>query len=202
MRSTPREPLWWPARSVAAAAVLAVVTVAGLAACSNSSHPAAPPSSQPPLGFRSAPSFLPTATEPVDRVVTATPAHPQLAVQGVGVEVDLASGHGLVTVTGPKVPPFSAPPPPAVTATFAVTISQVSGTIPITPADLTITDQLGRSFHPILVAGEKQPPPTLAAGRSLTFHVTAVMPTGEGRIYWSPTRHHPVVGWDFIVEND
>jgi hypothetical protein len=148
------------------------------------------------------PSFLPTAAEPVDRVVTASPGHARLAVQGVAVHVDLPSGQVLATVTGPRVPPFVSPPPPQVTATFAVSLTHVSGTIPVRLDDFTITDQLGRTFHPTLVLHETPPPSTVTAGRTLLLHVTAVMPTGEGRLYWSPTRSAPIVSWDFIVEND
>jgi hypothetical protein len=182
--------------------VLAIVALAvGLTACSGSSGGASP-SSQPPLGFRSAPSYLPKQTQPVDRVVTASTGHSQLAVQGISVAVDLPSGHALATVTGPKVPPFVAPPPPQVTATFAVTFTRVTGTIPVRLTDFTITDQLGRTFHPTLVSHEQAPPTNLTTGHSVTFHVTAVMPTGEGRIYWTPSGSTPLVGWDFIVEND
>jgi hypothetical protein len=158
--------------------------------------------SEPPLGYRSQPSFLPKTSEPTDRVVTASTAHPQLAVQGVAVQAQLPTGRVLVTVTGPHVPPFVTPPPPAVTATFDVSMAQPVGNIPVSVADFTITDQLGRSFHPSLVQHEAPLPGTLAAGRTTTFEVTAVMPTGEGRIWWSPTHGHPIVGWDFIVEND
>lgn len=192
-----------------------LLAVAGLTACA-ASHGAAPrtaqpsqpsqssqssPTSQPPLGYRSLPTYLPTQSQPVDRVVTASAAHRQLAVQGLGVEVDLASGDVLATVTGPHVPPFVAPPPPAVTATFDVSMTNVSGNVPIRLADFTITDQLGRTFHPTLVTHEHPPPGTAPAG-GVTFRITAVMPTGEGRIYWSPAGGKPVVGWDFIVEND
>jgi hypothetical protein len=100
------------------------------------------------------------------------------------------------------VPPFVAPPPPAVTATFDVTLTHVTGTVPVRVDDFTITDQLGRTFHPTLVVHEAQPSPTLHAGQTVNLQVTAVMPTGEGRIYWAPTAGSAVVGWDFIVEND
>jgi hypothetical protein len=123
-------------------------------------------------------------------------------VQGIAVQVNLPSGRVLATVTGPRVPPFVSPPPPQVTATFDISLAHVSGTIPVRLADFTITDQLGRTFHPILVRHETPPPATVTAGRSLTLQVTAVMPTGEGRLYWSPTRSVPIVSWDFIVEND
>ena len=175
--------------------------IAGLSACGGSTKASKQPS-EPALGFRSQPSFLPTSQAPVDQVVTASTGHPQLAVQGIGVRADLPSGTALATVTGPKVPPFVAPPPETVTATFDVTLTHVTGTIPIRLSDFTITDQLGRTFKPSLVQGETPPPSTAAHGGTVEFQVNAVMPTGEGRLYWSPTGKTPLVGWDFIVEND
>jgi hypothetical protein len=180
---------------------LCALMIAALTAC-GTSHKTSSQTSEPPLGFRSPPSFLPTSPAPVDRVVTASPGHPQLAVQGIGVEVALSSGVGLATVTGPQVPPFVAPPPPNVTATFDISLTHVTGTIPIRLTDFTITDQLGRTFEPTLVVGETPPPSTAAAGATVDFQLNAVMPTGEGRLYWSPTGSTPLVGWDFIVEND
>lgn len=187
-------------RSVSAAAV-GLLLAATLAACGGS-HGAATQTSEPPLGFRSPPSFLPSSTPPVDQVLTASPAHPQLATQGVAVDVDVAPAHVLALVTGPAVPPFVSPPPPNVTATFDVSLSQVSGTVPVRLDDFTITDQLGRTFHPTLVQHAAPPPSTLRTGQTADFKLTAVMPTGEGRLYWSPTGSNPYVGWDFIVEND
>ena len=191
-------------RGVVAAAVAAVLG-AVLSGCT--SHPAghgasSAASSQPPLGYRALPTFLPTSAAPVDRVVTASAGHPQLAEQGVAVQVDLPAGHVLATISGPHVPPFVTPPPPAVTATFDVSLADARGQVPIQLSDFTITDQLGRTFHPTLATREPAPAPTVAAGHTATFRLTAVMPTGEGRIYWSPTHASPLVGWDFIVEND
>ena len=177
-------------------AAVSIVLAAALAAC-GSSHRAA----HPPLGFGTLPAFLPT-TVPVDQVVTASAARPQLAVQGVAVQVDLPKGQVLATVAGPQVPPFVTPPPPAVTATFTVTLAHVAGMVPVRLADFTITDQLGRTFEPTLVVGEAAPPATAPAGAGLTFRLTAVMPTGEGRLHWSPAGGQPIVSWDFIVEND
>jgi hypothetical protein len=179
---------------------LALLLTIGLASCSTAAKPPAS-ASQPPLGFRSLPAFLPTAA-PVDQVVTASPGHPQLAVQGVAVQVDMPSGQVLATMTGPQVPPFVAPPPEQVTAVFDISLKHVSGSVPIQLDDFTITDQLGRTFHPTLVRGETPPPSTLTNGHDLDLQVTAVMPTGEGRLYWAPTQSTPFVSWDFIVEND
>ena len=179
-------------------AALAVLAPVGTAACGSSSHPAA----HPALGFGTLPAFLPKTTTPVDRIVTASAARPQLATQGVAVDVDLAAGHVRATVTGPAVPPFVAPPPPAVTATFTVTLTRAAGTVPVRLSDFSITDQLGRTFLPTLVEGEAPPPATVPAGATVSFHLTAVMPTGEGRMHWAPGGGQPVISWDFVVEND
>jgi hypothetical protein len=186
-------------RSALAVGLGLVLTIA-LASCSTAAKPHEH-ASQAPLGFRAPPAFLPTAA-PVDQVVTASPGHPQLAVQGIAVQVDMPSGQVLVTMTGPHVPPFVAPPPKQVTAVFDISLNHVSGTVPVRVDDFTITDQLGRTFHPTLVLNETPPPSTLTGGHDLNLQVTAVMPTGEGRLYWAPTHGSPFVGWDFIVEND
>jgi hypothetical protein len=180
--------------------LLAAVTLAATLAACGSSGTAHHSSSEPPLGFRSLPTFLPTESTPVDRIVTATPSEPQLAVQGVGVQVVLPRGGTLATVTGPAVPPFVSPPPPAVTATFTVALARTAGAVPVRLADFTVTDQLGRTYHLTPTAGETLPASLPARGA--TFRLATVMPTGEGRLHWAPGGGAPVVSWDFIVEND
>jgi hypothetical protein len=184
----------WDGRRVAMAG-LGLVVVASLSACGSQT-------AEPPLGFRPLPSFLPSTNAPVDRVVTASAAHRQLAVQGVGVHVVVPSGQALATVSGPKVPPFVAPPPEQVTATFTITLSHVTGTVRVRPQDFAITDQLGRTFRPTLPVGHHAPASSLSAGDTARFELTSVLPTGEGRIYWAPAGGTPIVGWDFIVEDD
>ena len=147
------------------------------------------------------PSYLPKATLPVNRVVTAPAAQPQLAVQGATVAVTLDGGRVLATAVGPAVPPFVAPPPPAVTATFTVSLAQANGTVPVRVSDFTIRDQTGRLVHPQLVAGEAAPPATVPPGGHVTLQLTAVLPTGEGLLRWTP-QGSPLVSWDFVVEND
>lgn len=185
-----------PTCSRARAAWTAVASAAVLATgCGSAHHP-------PALGFGTLPAFLPRDTVPVDRVVTASATRPQLATQGVAVEVDLAAGRVLATVTGPQVPPFVTPPPPAVTATFTISLARASGTVPVRPSDFTVTDQLGRTFTPTLVTGEPAPPATVASGSAVNFELTAVLPVGEGEVHWAPAGGAPVVSWDFIVEDD
>ena len=186
-------------RRLSVALAVLAVPAALAAGCGPS---AAARASHPPLGLGTLPAFLPRTTAPVDRIVTASATSPQLATQGVAVDVVLTGGRVRATVTGPAVPPFVAPPPPAVTATFTVTLTRASGAVPVLLADFSITDQLGRTFLPTLVRGEAPPPAAVAPGRTVTFQLTAVMPTGEGRMHWSPGGGQPVVSWDFIVEND
>lgn len=50
------------------------------------------------------PAWLGTPKVPVGRVVTATPTHPWLAVQGDTVRVQLPNARFLATVVGPAVP--------------------------------------------------------------------------------------------------
>ena len=112
----------------------------------------------------------------------------------------LPRGRTLATVTGPVVPPFVSPPPPAVTATFTVALGRTTGAVPVRLADFSVTDQLGRTYHLTPTAGEKLPASLPARGAS--FRLSTVMPTGEGRLHWAPGGGAPVVSWDFIVEND
>ena len=112
------------------------------------------------------PPSVPADDEPpVDRVVTASAAHPQLAVQGVAVQVQLPTGQVLATVTGPHVPPFVAPPPPTVTATFDVSMAQPAGDIPISAGRLH-HHRPARSQLPsrAWLQHETPPPPMLARG--------------------------------------
>ena len=54
------------------------------------------------------PSWLPKASVPVGRVVTASATHPWLAIEGDSVMVKLTHGSSLVTVVGPAVTPSGA----------------------------------------------------------------------------------------------
>jgi hypothetical protein len=45
-------------------------------------------------------------------------------------------------------------------------------------------------------------PAQLAQGRIVTLTVSAVLPTGGGRLRWAPEGSGPLVAWDFDVEID
>lgn len=178
-----------PRRFLTAAAVIGAAAV--LAACGASKK----------TTYGGLPSFLPKSTVPVNRIVTASAARPQLAVQGATVAVVLPAGGALATVVGPALPPFVLPQPLTLKAVFTITLAQAHGTVPIRISDFSIKEQSGKVQQPQLVAGTPAPPADLPAGGHVTFKVTAVLPSGEGLLRWSPGGTL-LVGWDFIVEND
>jgi hypothetical protein len=150
------------------------------------------------------PSWLPQSKVPVSRVVTATPAHPWLAIQGDTVKVVLAHAHVLATAAGPSVPEIGHFPLPRTTpCTFTVTFADASGPVPIKQADFATIDELGR-LHSLRLRrmGAGPVPAEVRPGQTVTLQLSTVLPTGEGRFMWAPVTGRPVVQWDFDVEID
>ena len=148
------------------------------------------------------PKFLPRSTLHPDGVLVGTSSRPALTSEGDNVEVRLAQGSVLATVTGPTVPgeglPFQTP---ATTSTWTVTLTHATARLPITVGTFTSIDQNGVVYHPALVPGQPRPPGAIDPGQTVTFELRAVMTTGEGLMRWSP--EGPIVAeWDFVVEND
>ncbi|HEX3752507.1 MAG TPA: hypothetical protein VHW06_18200 [Streptosporangiaceae bacterium] len=196
-----------PARlvSATAAATLVVAAVAGLPGCgSGTKKPVAHGAAvATPLG--SYPSYLPrdTLNQGTDSVLTGTAQHPALTNEGDPVKVKTAHWSVLVTVTGPQVPgeglPFQAN---ADTATWVVTLSDATGTVPVSAADFTAIDDQNNLYKPGFVPGQPKPAATLKPGQKASFELRAVEATGEGLMRWAPDGHNIVAKWDFVVEND
>ncbi|HYB26755.1 MAG TPA: hypothetical protein VEF89_09095 [Solirubrobacteraceae bacterium] len=155
------------------------------------------------------PSFIPRGTIAVNRIVTATPSHPQLAIQGDSVVLDLTSGDTLATMNGPLYNnKYVGTNDPTIPAQFLLTFTQTHGTIPLAPDDFTILDQLGNNIVPqIRVKGGGPLPTRLDSGQRLTLIMSTIISAGDGSIVYNPTGitqagHKPLVGWDFIVEDD
>ena len=154
--------------------------------------------------YGSIPSWLPQPKANVGRVVTASAAHPSLAVEGDSVRVDLPGGRALVTAVGPSVPQEGVVPvPPTSPCTFTVTIARAQGSVPLAAGAFTITDEFGRLHHPLVtVQGGSAVPHSARPGRLVTLTVYDVLPTGNGTLHWSPGGRKPLVSWDFSVEID
>jgi hypothetical protein len=150
------------------------------------------------------PGWLPSAAVPVGRVVTATSAHPWLAIEGDSVRADLARGDALVTVVGPAVPEEGGFPVPATTpCTFTVTFARAAGHVPLRASAFTITDELGHLHHPLVTLQGGGPLPSrVSSGHLVTLSVSDVLPTGNGSLHWAPAGSAPLVSWDFDVEID
>jgi hypothetical protein len=166
----------------------------GLAACGGTSSAQA---------YGGLPDWLPTSTEAVHRVVEASAGHPQLGVEGDTMSVVLPNGRALATVVGPYDTTQGQYPPPETTpCTFILTLDQVSGTVPIEPADFTLVDELGHLYHPTVTLDGAPLPTTAPGGRVLTVKASHVMPTGSGMIRWAPGGGEPIASWDFSIEVD
>jgi hypothetical protein len=155
------------------------------------------------------PGFIPRDTTAVNRIVTATQSHPQLAIAGDSVVLDLAGGHTLATMNGPLYNnKYVGTNDPTVPAQFLLTFANTHGTIPLAQDDFTILDQLGNNIVPtIRVKGGGALPKRLNSGRRLTLIMSTIIAVGDGSIVYNPTGivksgHEPLVGWDFIVEDD
>jgi len=150
------------------------------------------------------PSWLPRPKVHVGRTVQASAAHPWLAIEGDTVAVHLARGRVLATAVGPAVPAEGQFPVPATTpCTLTLTFTSASGAVPLSSAAFTIVDESGHVHRLRLAgAGAARVPTRVTAGRTVTLTLSAVLPTGNGRLSWAPDGGRPIVSWDFEVEID
>jgi hypothetical protein len=151
------------------------------------------------------PSWLPRATvAPADRVLTATPRRPRLSIEGDTVAVRLPGGRARVTAVGPAVPEEGQQPIPATSpARFTLTIAAVHGSIPLSSKDFSFLGEHGeRNGARVTLRAGGRLPRRIVAGRPVTLTLSAVLPTGNGQLRWTPMGRRPIVSWDFDVEID
>ena len=188
----------------AVALVVALAVSAGVVPIRPGGSAGAPPAERSSAKYGQIPAWLPKATVPVGRTVEASAAHPWLAIEGDTVSVHLADGRAMATAVGPAVPEEGAFPVPATSpCAFTVTLTAASGAVPVSPRAFTILDELGQLHHPrVTAAGGGAPPARVARGQTVRLTVSAVLPTGNGRLRWAPAGATPIVSWDFDVEID
>ncbi len=146
------------------------------------------------------PSWLPQTSPTTNKVLVASPAHPQLGIEGDVVKVALLTGTTWATMTGPQVPPFVAPPPPYTTCTLTIALRSTSGDVPLRAQDFAIIDGNGTRYFPATFVGGQRSV-TVASDVAVSVRVREFMAIGSGSIRWAPAGH-PVVTWEFTVEND
>jgi hypothetical protein len=75
--------------------------------------------------------------------------------------------------------------------------------VPLSTTAFTIIDENGHLHHPRVTAANGAPPPArLTPGQTVSLTVKDVLPTGNGRLRWTPAGARPIVAWDFDVEID
>jgi hypothetical protein len=146
------------------------------------------------------PSWLPQASTATNKVLVASPAHPQLGIGGDVIKVTLLTGTTWATMTGPQVPAFVAPPPTYTTCTLTIALRRTSGDVPLRAEDFAIIDGNGSRYFPTTFVGGQRTV-TIASGGAVSVRLREFMAIGSGSIRWAPAGH-PVVTWEFTVEND
>jgi hypothetical protein len=147
------------------------------------------------------PSWLPSSSVPTNRIVSATIEHPQLGIGGSTFMVTVGGAKTLVTMSGPQTPAFVTPPPPTTRATFTITFAKTSRALALDARDFGIIDGKGDVFYPkTFVGGAAHTVAT--SGKVISVEVSEVMATGTGSIAWAPDGKHPVVTWEYTLEND
>jgi len=170
---------------------------------SAASASAAPPASSNAT-YGTLPSWLPRATVPVGRVVQASATHPWIGIEGDTVSVDLAGHRVNATLVGPQVPKEGQFPLPKTTpCTFFLTLTNATGQIPISAADLAIFDEQGHRYTPRVRSLTGAAAPThLGPGQSVTVRLDTILPTGAGEVVWTTNGTAPLVSYEFVTEID
>ena len=187
-------------RAAAAALGVAAVAVAGITTFVVT-RPGPPPT--PVQTYGGLPSWLPKPSVPVGRVVTASAAHPKLAIQGDTVRVLLTGAQVLATAVGPQVPEEGKfPVPEATRCTFTITFAKATGTFTLRAADFATVDERGQLHRLRLhLRGGGPLPAQVTAGQTVSVIMTGRLPTGNGQLIWAPDGRN-TVSWDFSVEID
>jgi hypothetical protein len=141
---------------------------------------------------------------PSDQALSATAAHPALAIQGNSVVLHLAHGSALATVVGPDVPDrIQGSADLHTPATWELTFAHVQGTVPISPRLFTILDEQGMLLSPrVTVVGGGPLPSVVPAGRPFTLQLSTVVSIGDGKLRYAPSGGPWLAEWDFDVETD
>ncbi len=141
---------------------------------------------------------------PADQVLSASAAHPAIAIQGNSVMLHLAGGSALATAVGPDVPDrIQGSADLHTPATWDLTFADVHGTVPISTRLFTITDEQGMLLFPrVSVVGGGPLPRTVPAGRPFTLQLSTVVSVGDGKLRYAPSGAAWLAEWDFDVETD
>jgi hypothetical protein len=189
-RATP-DPHWLLAVILVVTVLVGVVVARALAST---------PRSTVHYTYGGLPSWLSQSSPATNRVLVASPARPQLGIEGDVIKVTLPTGTTWATMTGPQVPAFVAPPPPYTTCTLTIALRTTSGDVLLRARDFAVIDGNGTRYFPATFVGGQRSV-TVASRDAVSVRVREFMAIGSGSIRWAPAGHR-VVTWEFTVEND
>jgi hypothetical protein len=137
-------------------------------------------------------------TAPV--VVHGSVASPAMSYTGSPVVVSTGSGDLGIDVQGPAYPSSTKVGATSVPCTFTVTLSGASAAVGLARAHFDLLDHLGVVHQVKVVSGSI--PSTVRPGQSVTVHLTATVPSGEGLLRFYPSSAGSASGWDYVAETD
>ena len=164
---------------------------------------AAAPAAVPPSGTGSGsgdlPSFLPTPT--ANSVAHGSADSPAMSYPGSPVIVQLATGLVTVDVEGPALPADTQLNAVQVVCTFAITLRDSDTTVPLDASQFDVLDHTG-GLHPLALASSTTVAAQVGPHETVTFKLSATLPSGEGLVRYHPMAGVVVAAWDYVAETD
>lgn len=180
------------------AAALAAVALLLSAGCAGTAGAVGPVPAAAPLAADAPPDL---AGHQFD-----APHAKQVLVAGDTTEVALPTGRVRLTVNGPALVPEAQFAPRTVgelrhwTATFTITATALTGTVPLGPDSFTALDLKGASPVRIPRSAGDLTTTTLTAGRTVVGTWSAPIIEGHGEFLYAPAGLAPQVLWDYRSE--
>lgn len=190
-------------RTTTTTCLLALGLVAGGAALSGCSAADAAPAPAPTdtAGIGAWPSFLPTPTAAGE--ARGSVADPAMSYAGSPVLVTLPSGTTVTAnVQGPSYPADEGAGADDVPCTFTIQLSAASAAVDLSTARFDVVDSETGGDHVLKPTAGGTVPANVPAGRTVSFALTATVPSGEGFVRFAPDGTRDVAGWDYVAETD
>ena len=94
-----------------------------------------------------------------------------------------------------------APGAEAADLTWTVTVSDATGTVPLSVRQFNVQDEAGK-YHWVQPVKGSPMPAKISKDQKVTFKIHTVASAGEGMVRWAPDGKHVVALWDYIAELD
>ncbi|MDU5868400.1 MAG: hypothetical protein E6Z41_08075, partial [Cutibacterium avidum] len=85
--------------------------------------------------------------------------------------------------------------------TWTVTVSEATGTVPLSVKQFNVQDEAGE-YHWARPVKRSTIPTKIDKGQKVTFKIHTIASSGEGMVRWAPDGKRVVALWDYIAELD